>query len=93
MPSSTVDSDSITDMNTKETASENNDNRMAEVQTKTEDSLANNFNNQINISKDDNNFDDNTNKSQKSVESSTSVRNSLNKNNTEETVYDVPIGE
>lgn len=93
MPSSTIDSDSITDMNTKETASENNDNRMAEVHTKTEDSLANNFNNQINISKDDNNLDDNTNKSQKSVESSTSVRNSLNKNNTEETVYDVPIGE
>lgn len=93
MPSSTIDSDSITDMNSKETASENNDNRMAEVHTKTKDSLENNFNNQINISKDDNNLDDNTNKSQKSVESSTSVRNSLNKNNTEETVYDVPIGE
>lgn len=93
MPSSTIDSDSITDMNSKETASVNNDNRMAEEQTKTEDALANNFNNQINISKDDNNLDDNTNKSQKSVESSTSVRNSLNKNNTEETVYDVPIGE
>lgn len=93
MPSSTIDSDSITDMNSKETASENNDKRMAEEQTKTEDALANNFNNQINISKDDNNLDDNTNKSQKSVESSSSVRNSLNKNNTEETVYDVPIGE
>lgn len=64
-----------------------------EEQINNMDSLSIKINNQININKEDNNFDDDTNISHRDVDDCSSIANSNNKNNPDESVYDIPIGE